>query len=54
MALRAGQRLRQVLEMLPSSENIVDEIWLRAPSKLPIAPPSDMPAVADALDYLWH
>ena len=49
------ETLRQVLEMLPSSENIVDEIWLRAPDRSCLSlRPSDMPAVADALDYLWH
>jgi hypothetical protein len=41
--------------LLPSSENIVDEIWLRAPDRSCLSlRPADMPAVADALDYLWH
>ena len=54
--LFSHETLRQVLEMLlPSSENIVDEIWLRAPDRSCLSlRPSDMPAVTDALDYLWH
>ena len=48
--------LRQVLEtLLPPSENVVDEIWLRTPDQscLPLRP-AELPANVDGLDYLWR